>query len=163
MAQRTIQNHVGKSVSSLGSGRRSPAKTDRQTPWQTKYEGWFDQYACTNHAVDLFFGLRSQTPENGNNLRVAWRIWPGFAVIDRNSEPGRLTPASKAHGWRAFLIQKIIFCKIQTAWLTTQSSANRSRPLGFPYGKFIGNFAEVGGLDGVSPGLFSRAARAPGR
>ena len=56
--------HVGQSdVSSVVPG------SDVQTIGHS-----FDHSARWDHSVDLLFGLQSETPENGNNLRVAWRI-----------------------------------------------------------------------------------------
>jgi hypothetical protein len=40
----------------------------------TKYGALVRSICALDHAVDLFFGLHSKTPENGNKLRVAWRI-----------------------------------------------------------------------------------------
>ncbi|MGB6447348.1 MAG: hypothetical protein WBE48_20445, partial [Xanthobacteraceae bacterium] len=81
-----------------------------------------------NHAVDLFFGLQSETPENGNISEVAWRIRATNTAVDRNSKLRRQPQFSKARIWRAVPAQKIIFSKIQTGWLERQSVSDQSLP-----------------------------------
>jgi hypothetical protein len=59
-----------------------------------------------NHAVDLFFGLQSETPENGNISEVAWRIRATNTAVDGNSKLRRQPQFSKAAFGGPFPLKK---------------------------------------------------------
>jgi hypothetical protein len=72
------------------------------------------------HAVDLFFGLQGESPENGSFLGFGWRL---SGIIDpKSSNTGlwRLSAMRKARIWRAFLIKERKFSENKNAWLATQ-------------------------------------------
>ena len=75
-----------------------------------------------DHAVDLFFGLRSRTPRIGNISRIARRIRPELELIGGNSEHRRTVLDRKGRVWRPFLARRTTFSKIKDLWPGRQDS-----------------------------------------
>jgi hypothetical protein len=70
------------------------------------------------HAVDLFFSLRGESPENGSFLGFGWRLLGILGPKSSNFSLQRLLAMRKARIWRAFLIEERKFSKNKNAWLT---------------------------------------------
>jgi hypothetical protein len=70
--------------------------------------------------VDLFFGLRGESPENGSFLEFDRRLSGMLGPKSVNVSLQRLLAMRKARIWRAFLIEERKFSKNKTAWLATQ-------------------------------------------
>jgi hypothetical protein len=72
--------------------------------------------------VDLFFGLRGGSPENGNTHRFGWRLLgilrPKSSIIGLQ----RQLAMRKARIWRGFLIKERKFPENRNAWLAREDS-----------------------------------------
>jgi hypothetical protein len=67
--------------------------------------------------VELFFGLQSESPENGSFLGFGWRLLGILGPKSSNIGPQRLLAMRKARVYRAFLIQRRKFSETRNAWL----------------------------------------------
>jgi hypothetical protein len=74
------------------------------------------------HAVDLFFDLQSESPENGSFLGFCRRL--SGILMPKSSIVGlwRLFAMRKARIWRAFLTKERIFSENENAWLQREDS-----------------------------------------
>src|SRR5216684_736103 len=72
--------------------------------------------------MDLFFGLRCQSPENGSFPGFAWRLLGILGPKSSNVGLQRLLAIRKARIWRAFLIEERKFSKNKNAWLGREHS-----------------------------------------
>jgi hypothetical protein len=72
--------------------------------------------------VDLFFGLRGESPENGSFLEFDRRLSGMLGPKSVNVSLQRLLAMRKARIWRAFLIEERKFSKNKTAWLGQEDS-----------------------------------------
>jgi hypothetical protein len=74
------------------------------------------------HAVDLFFSLQAQSPENGSFPGFGWRLSGIFGRKSANAGLQRLSTIRKARIWRAFLVKKRKFSQNRTGWLGREGS-----------------------------------------
>jgi hypothetical protein len=75
-----------------------------------------------HHAVDLFFGLRGESPENGSFLEFDWRLSGILCPKSANVSLQRLLAMRKARISRAFLIMERKFSENKNAWLGQKDS-----------------------------------------
>lgn len=75
-----------------------------------------------HHAVHLFFGLRTESLENGNSRGVEQRLLGIRTTKVRQLGVRRLSGATKARNWRAFPARKRKFSKSENGWVTEQDS-----------------------------------------
>jgi hypothetical protein len=107
--------------------------------------------------VDLFFGLQSESPENGSFLGFGWRLLGIFGPKSSTIGLQRLLAMREARIWRAFLIQRRKFSKTRTGWLGREDSNLRmgeSKSPALPLGD-----APMTGLEGggIKPARFPLA------
>jgi hypothetical protein len=73
-------------------------------------------------AVDLFFGLQGESPENGSFPGFGWRLSGIYSRKSANTGLQRLSRIRKARIWRAFLVRKRKFSKNRNGWLGREES-----------------------------------------
>jgi hypothetical protein len=107
-----VEGHSRRGALPLG---KFPEASPLQVDWGTQDCG-------AQHAVDLFFGLQGESPENGSFLGFGWRLLAVLGQKGSNIGLRRLLAMRKAHVWWAFFIQRRKFSETRTAWLTWEDS-----------------------------------------
>ena len=84
-----------------------------------------EMHCRSGRAVDLFFGLQGESPENGTFPGFGWRLSGIYGRKSANTGLQRLSRIRKARIWQAFLGRKRKFSKNRTAWLGREGSNSK--------------------------------------